>query len=64
MVETVIIFAVMLTLLLGGIQFALIWHAKVTLNYAVFEGARTGALNYASRRSIEYALGRGLAPTA
>jgi hypothetical protein len=62
MAETVIVFAVMLLLVLGGIQFALIWHAKVTLNYAAFEAARTGALNHASRRSIEYALGRGLAP--
>lgn len=62
MVETVIVFAVMLLLVLGAIQFALIYHAKVTLNYATFEAARAGALNHASRRAVEYALARGLAP--
>jgi hypothetical protein len=62
MVETVIMFTVMLLLILGAIQFALIYHAKVTLNYATFEAARAGALNHASRTSIEYALARGLAP--
>lgn len=62
MVETIIVFTVILLLILGAIQFALIYHAKVTLNYATFEAARAGALNHASRRSMEYALARGLAP--
>jgi hypothetical protein len=62
MVETVVILAVVLLLLMGALQFALIYHAKLTLNYATFEAARAGALNHASRRAIEFALARGLAP--
>lgn len=62
MVETTIILAVMLLLVLGAIQFALVYRAKVTLNYATFEATRAGALNYGSRRAVEFALARGLAP--
>jgi hypothetical protein len=62
MVETVIILPVLLLLVLGGLQFALIYHAKITLNYATFEAARAGALNHGSRRAMEYALARGLMP--
>jgi hypothetical protein len=62
MAETVIILPVMLLLILGALQFALIYHAKITLNYATFEAARAGALNHGSRRSMEYALARGLTP--
>jgi hypothetical protein len=62
MVETVIILPVLLLLVLGALQFALIYHAKITLNYATFEAARAGALNYGSRRAMEYALARGLTP--
>ncbi len=62
MAETVIILPVVLLLVLGGLQFALIYHAKITLNYATFEAARSGALNYGSRRAIEYGLARGLMP--
>ncbi|HEY3487446.1 MAG TPA: TadE family protein [Gammaproteobacteria bacterium] len=62
MAETVIILPVMLLLVLGALQFALIYHAKITLNYATFEAARAGALNYGSRRAMEYALARGLTP--
>lgn len=62
MVETTIILAVMLLLILGAIQFALLYRAKVTLNYATFEATRAGALNYGSRRAVEFALARGLAP--
>ncbi len=62
MAETVIILPVMLLLVLGALQFALIYHAKITLNYATFEAARAGALNHGSRRAMEYALARGLTP--
>jgi hypothetical protein len=62
MVETIIILPVVLLLVLGALQFALIYHAKITLNYATFEAARAGALNYGSRRAMEYALARGLMP--
>jgi len=62
MVETIVVVFVTLLLLLGVIQFGLIYNAKTNLNYAAFEAARAGALNYADRRAIEFALARGLAP--
>ena len=62
MVETLVILFVALLLLLGIIQFGLIYNAKLTLNYATFEAARAGALNHADKRAIEYALARGLSP--
>lgn len=62
MVETVVIIFATLLLLLGILQFALIYNAKTTLTYAAFEAVRAGAVNYADRQAIEYALARGLAP--
>ncbi len=62
MVETVVILTATLLLLFGIIQFGLIYHAKVALDYAVFEAAREGAVNHAARSAIEYGLARGLAP--
>ena len=62
MVETVVVLFSTLLLLLGTIQFGLIYNAKTTLNYAVFEAARAGALNYADLTAIQYGLARGLAP--
>ena len=62
MVETVVILFALLLLLLGTIQFGLIYNAKITLNEAAFEAARAGALNHADRAAIEYGLARGLAP--
>jgi hypothetical protein len=62
MVETVVILFVTLLLLLGIIQFGLIYNAKTTLSHATFEAARAGSLNYADRQSIAYGLARGLAP--
>ncbi len=62
MVETLVVVFLALLLLLGIIQFGLIYNAKTNLTYATFEAARAGALNYADRQSIEYGLARGLAP--
>ena len=62
MAETVVILFATLLLLLGTIQFGLIYNAKITLNYATFEAARAGALNYADHQAIQYGLARGLAP--
>lgn len=62
MVETLVVLFVALLLLLGIIQFGLIYNAKITLDYATFEAARAGAVNYADKRAIEYALVRGLTP--
>ena len=61
MVETLVIVFVALLLLLGIIQFGLIYNAKTILNFATFEAARAGALNHADRKAIEYGLAGGLA---
>jgi hypothetical protein len=61
MVESLVVLPVILLLLLGIIQFGLIYNAKTILNYATFEAARAGALNHADRQAIEFALARGLA---
>ena len=44
------------------LQLGLIYHAKTTLNYAVFEAARSGAVNNASMSAIRDELGFRLAP--
>jgi hypothetical protein len=62
MTEFIIVTPVMLMLVLGGLQFAFIYQAKITLNYAVFEAARSGAVRNADRTVIENGLARGLAP--
>ncbi len=61
MVETVIIGSTLIMLVFGALQFALIYHAKTTLNYATFEAARSGALNNARMTFIENAFVRGMA---
>lgn len=45
MVELLVILLVMLFLIFGAIQFGLIYHAKITLNYAAYEAVRAGTLN-------------------
>ncbi|MCC7410961.1 MAG: pilus assembly protein [Gammaproteobacteria bacterium] len=62
MVESVIVGSVLLLLVFGALQFALIYHAKITLNYAAFEAARSGSLNNARMNFIENGFVRGLAP--
>jgi len=62
MVEFVIIVPVMLTLVLGIIQFALIYKAKITLNYATFQTVRAGSLNNASLSEMELAFSSNMAP--
>lgn len=47
---------------LGGIQTALIFHAKSTLNYATFEAARTGSVRHAQSRYMRKALVEHLRP--
>ena len=44
------------------LQIGLLYHAKTTLNYAVFEAARTGAVNNASISAMRSELGYRLAP--
>ncbi len=62
MVEFLIIFPILALLTLGLFQLALIYNAKTTLNYAVFNAARAGAVNKAEKIMIDLALYRGLAP--
>lgn len=53
MVEVLVILPVMLFLIFATIQFALIYHAKITLNYAAYEGVRAGTLN-CDRKLADY----------
>lgn len=62
MTEFIIITPILLLLVLGALQFALIYHAKTTLNYATFEAARAGSLHGARMNFMENALARALAP--
>lgn len=62
MTEYVIVFPVMVVLIFGTLQFALLWQAKTQLNYAAFESARSGSLNNARRWALNAGLVRGLAP--
>ena len=62
MVEFTIVAFVLGWLILGTIQFALIYHAKTTLSYAAFETARAGAVNNARMWAMELAFARAMAP--
>ena len=64
MVEFIVIASVLLLLIMGTIQFAMICQAKITLNYAAFETARAGSLNSARMWAMELAFARASAPTA
>lgn len=62
MVEFLIVLPVMLLLLFGAIQFALIYHAKITLNYAAFEAVRAGSLGQGKFAEVKEGFARGIAP--
>lgn len=62
MLEFLVVLPVMLTLIFGTIQLALIFHAKITLNFAVFEAVRAGSLANAEFDEIREGFARGLAP--
>ncbi|GMR08478.1 MAG: hypothetical protein BMS9Abin26_1483 [Gammaproteobacteria bacterium] len=61
-IEFILIFPVMLLLLFGALQFALIYKAKTTLNYATFIAARAATLNNGKREQVNQAFSRGLSP--
>ena len=61
MVEMIVVSFVALLLLFSIIQFALLYNAKTILNYAVFEAARVGSLNYSHPLSMRLALAQKLA---
>ena len=62
MVEFLIIMPVLLFIIMGTLQFAFIYHAKITFNYATFESARAGSLNNARPFAMNNAMARALAP--
>ncbi len=60
--EFLIIFPVLIFLVFGVLQWALIYQARSTLNHAVFLAARAGALNNGSKHSMKSGLASGLTP--
>ncbi len=62
MVEFLIVLPVMLMLVMGILQFALIYQAKITLNYAAFQTARAGSINNASIDAMQSAFASNMAP--
>ncbi len=61
-VETVIALPILLAVILGSIQFGLIYEAKATLNHAALQAARAGAVEHAEPEAIRRGLARGLVP--
>jgi hypothetical protein len=61
-VEAVIALPILLVVILGAIQFGLIYEAKATLNHASLQAARAGAVSNAEPGAIRRGLARGLAP--
>jgi len=62
MTEFIIVFPVLFILIFAAFQFALLYHAKITLNYATFLAARSGAVSNGHLGIMENALARGMAP--
>ena len=62
MIEYLIILPMLLLLVLGAIQFALLYQIKSTLNYATFIAARQGALKQANKNAIKDGLASGMTP--
>ncbi len=60
MVEMIIIMFATLLILLSLLHFGFMYNAKTVLNYATYEAARAGSLNYGSPQAMEYALARVL----
>jgi len=62
MVEFLIIIPVLIILIFGAVQAALIYSAKNGLNYATFQAARIGAMNSAQYTDMRRGLLRGMYP--
>ena len=60
--EFVIVIPILLFVVLATIQTALAFHAKSSLNYAVFEAARAGGVAHARPAAMFAAFGRALVP--
>lgn len=62
MTEFIVVFPVLLLLILGSLQFGLLYRTKGTLNLATFQAARAGALNGGKLEQMQHGLARGMAP--
>lgn len=62
MTEFLIIIPVLILLIFGAVQAALIYSAKTGLNYATFQAARLGAVNNAQYADMRRGLLRGMYP--
>jgi hypothetical protein len=62
MTEFIIIAPVLLFVCFGILQFVLLYQAKSTLDVAVLEAAREGAVNHGSMQAMRNGLARGFAP--
>jgi hypothetical protein len=60
--EFLIIFPLLVMLVFGIIQFALMYQTRATLNHATLLAARAGAMHNGSHAEMRAALARGLAP--
>ena len=60
--EFLIVFPVLIFLVFGVIQWALIYQARATLNHAVLLAARAGAMNHGNKADMRKGLAAGLAP--
>lgn len=60
--EFIIFFPLLSLLAMMGVQFGLMYNAKMNLTYAAHEAARAGAISNATPKSIKMALLNGLIP--
>lgn len=61
-VEFAVVALVLLPLVLGVLQLALLYSARHTLNYATFLAARAGAVDHGRRETMQRYLAKGLMP--
>lgn len=62
LVEAVVVIPLLLFIVLGVLQTAMVFYAKSNLNYAAHEAARAGSVNNASVASINLAFYKALVP--
>ena len=60
-VEFLLVVPLVLVLMLGALQFSLLYRGKLTANLATFEAARSGAVNHASFESVRNGFSRSIA---
>jgi hypothetical protein len=63
-VEATIALPLLIVVILAAVQFAFVYQAKATLNHAVLQAARAGAVSNAAPSALRRGLARGLAPLA